>query len=170
MLAVRRVLVAPLLIVACAASVVAQEMPSADVMREVEFRREGALLPSHLAAEESRRAIGVLRAYAATGGEAYFRDALRRAQHLARLDPRESSLEDSLTVAWTLALAADWLAPRLDAHTRGALLASLRARAATLFNNAWPESLPALAVIARTLAGHDHHEKFWQLKLGREAS
>jgi hypothetical protein len=166
MLAVRTALAA----LFCAASVAAQEMPSADVMREVEFRREGALLPSHLATEESRRAIAVLRAYAATGNDAYFHDALRRAQHLARLDPRESSLEDSLTVAFTLALASDWLAPRLDARARGALLASLRARAAALFDNAWPESLPALAVIARALAGHDPQEKLWQLKLGREAS
>lgn len=167
---VRTALLAPLLFLACAASAAAQEMPSAELMREVEFRREGALLPAHLAVEESRRAIAVLRAYAATGDERHFREALRRARHLAQLDPRESSLEDSLTVAWALALAADWLAPRLDAQTSRELLASLHARAATLFNNAWPESLPALAVIARQLAGHDQHARLWLLQLAREAS
>lgn len=163
-------LLAPLLFFACAASAAAQEMPSAEVMREVEFRRDGALLPAHLAVEDSRRAIAVLRAYAATGDETHFREALRRARHLAQLDPRESSLDDSLTIAWTLALACEWLAPRLDAGMKDALLAPLRARADTLFNKAWPESLPALAVIARLLAGHDANEKLWQLKLGREAS
>ena len=155
----------------CAASAAAQEMPSADVMREVEFRREGALLPAHLAVEESRRAIAVLRAYAATGDEAHFREALRRARHLAQLDPRESSLDDSLTIAWALALACEWLAPRLERQTKDALLAPLRVRADMLFNKAWPESLPALAVIARLLAGHDQYDaRLWLLKLGREAS
>ena len=159
-----------LLALCFAASAAAQEMPSAEVMREVEFRRDGALLPPHLATEESRRAIAVLRAYAATGQDAYFRDALRRVRHLAQIDPRESSLEDSLTIAWTLALGSEWLAARLDAQSRLDLLAPLRARAATLFKHAWPASLPALAVIARTLAGHDHQAKVWLLKLGREAS
>jgi len=43
--------------------------------------------------------------------------------------------------------------------------------AATLFNEAWPESLPALHVIARLLAGHDQYDaRLWLLKLGREAS
>lgn len=160
-----------LLALCCAASAAAQEMPSAEVMREAEFRREGALLPAHLAVEESRRAIAVLRAYAATGDERHFHEALRRARHLAQLDPRESSLDDSLTIAWTLALACEWLAPRLDAGMRDALLAPLRARAGMLFNKAWPESLPALTVIARLLAGHDQDDtRLWLLKLGREAS
>ena len=109
----------------CAASAVAQQMPSAEVirevMREVELRRAGALLPPHLAVEESRRAIAVLRAYAATGDELHFREALRRARHLAQFDPR-------------------------------------------------PESLPALTVIARLLAGHDQQAQIWLLKPGREAS
>jgi len=151
--AVRTVLLA----LCCATSALAQEMPSAEVMREVEFRRGGTLLPALHAVEESRRAIAVLRAYAATGDDAHFREALRRARHLAQLDPRESSLDDSLTIAWALALACEWLAPRLDAGMKDALLAPLRARADTLFNKAWPESLPALAVIARLLAGRDQH-------------
>ena len=159
-----------LLSLCCAASVAAQEMPSAQVMREVELRRGGALLPSQHAVEESRRAIAALRAYAATGEDAHFRDALRRARHLAQFDPRESSLEDSLTVAWALALACEWLAPRLDNDMKHALLGPLRARAATLFNKAWPESVPALHVIARLLAGHDRHAEIWLQKLARETS
>lgn len=166
MLAVGMALVALL----CATGAAAQEMPSAEVLREAEFRRDGALLPAHLAVEESRRAIAVLRAYAATGEEGHFRDALRRARHLARLDPRESSLEDSLTIAWTLALASDWLGARLDAPASAALRGALRARAAILFNKAWPESLPALVVIARALARHDQDAQFWLLNLVREAS
>ncbi|MGQ0544803.1 MAG: hypothetical protein ACT4P3_05640 [Betaproteobacteria bacterium] len=170
MLAVRNALLAPLLALACAASAAAQEMPSAELMREVDFRRNGALLPAPLAVEESRRAVAVLRAYAATGDETYFRDALRRARHLAALDPRQSSLADSLSIAWALALAAQWLAPRLDAAAERSLLEPLRARAATLFANAWPESLPALAVIARTLAGRGPQERFLKLQPGRETS
>lgn len=42
--------------------------------------------------------------------------------------------------------------------------------AATLFNEAWPESLPALHVIARLLAGHDHHARVWLHKPARETS
>lgn len=167
MYAVRIVLLA----LCCAAGAAAQaEMPSAQVMHEAESRRGGTLLSAEHAVEESRRTIAVLRAYAATRDELLFRDALRRARHLAAFAPRESSLEDSLTIAWTLALAAEWLAPRLDAHTKHLLVAPIRARAATLFNKAWPESLPALHVIARLLAGHDHEAKVWLSKLEREAS
>jgi hypothetical protein len=159
-----------LLALFCATSAVAQEIPSAQTLREVEFHRNGALLPVRHAVEESRRAVAVLRVYAATGEDAYFRDALRRARHLAQFDPRESSLEDSLTVAWALALAGAWLAPRLDAAAKQALLAPLRVRAEILFDKARPESMPALAVIARVLAGHDQHARLWQLQLAREAS
>ena len=159
-----------LLALCCAASAVGQEMPSAEVMREVDFRREGALLPAPHAVEESRRTVAVLRAYAATGEEKYYRDALRRAWHLAAFAPRASSREDSLSIAWALALACDWLAPRLDGEMKGALMGALRERAATLFNKAWPESVPALLVIARLLAGDDQQEKVWLLKLGREMS
>ena len=154
----------------CAAPAAAQEMPGAELMREVELRRGGPLLAERDAVEESRRAIAALRAYRASGEERYFRDALRRALHLAAFDPRASSLEDSLTVAWALALACDWLAPRVDAPAKDSLVAALRVRAATLFNEAWPESLPALHVIARLLAGHDHHARVWLHKPARETS
>ncbi len=146
--AVRTVLLA----LCCATSAAAQEMPSAQAMREAEFHRGGTLLPVRHAVEESRRAIAVLRAYAATRDELYFREALRRARHLAHFDPRESSREDSLTIAWALALACEWLAPRLEERTHELLLGSLRRRAAALVHDVAPEALPALTVIARLLA------------------
>ena len=159
-----------LLALCCAIGGAAQAMPSMKLMREAQFRAGGTLLPSHYAVEESRRAIIALRAYAASGEEPLYRDALRRALHLAAFDPRLTSLEDSLTVAWALALACDWLAPRLDAAERASLHAALRLRAGALFNKAWPESLPALLVIARTLADHDHQAKLLSLQLEREKS
>jgi hypothetical protein len=161
-----------LLALCCAAPVAAQEMPSTELIREVELRLEGALLPERHAAEESRRAIAVLRAYAATGEERYFHDALRRARHLAAFEGR-TSLRESLTVAWALALACDWLAQRLDAEALATLRGALSARANILFDNAWPESVPALTVIARVLSGekgqgHDQHSKLWQHEIVRE--
>jgi hypothetical protein len=120
--------------------------------------------------EESRRAIIALRAYAASGEEPLYRDALRRALHLATFDPRALALEDSLSVAWALALASDGLAPRLGAAEQASLLAALRLRAGALFNKAWPESVPALLVIARTLGRHDHQAKLLSLQLEREKS
>lgn len=164
MTAVRTVLLA----LCCAIGGAAQALPSAQVMREAEFRAGGTLLPVQHVVEESRRAIVALRAYAASGEEPLYRDALRRARHLASFDPRAGSLADSLTVAWALSLACDWLAPRLDAADESALRAALRARAGVLFNKAWPESVPALLVIARTLADHDHQAKLLSLQLERE--
>lgn len=124
MTAVRTVLLA----LCCAIGGAAQALPSAQVMREAEFRAGGTLLPAQHAVEESRRAIVALRAYAASGEEPLFRDARRRALHLASFDPR----------------------------------------AGVLFNKAWPESVPALLVIARTLADHDRQAKLLSLQLERE--
>ena len=156
-----------LLALCCAAPVAAQEMPSTELIREVELRLDGALLPERHAAEESRRTIAVLRAYAATGEERYFHEALRRARHLAAFEPGRNSLRESLTVAWALALACEWLAQRLDTEALATLRGSLSERANVLFDNAWPESVPALTVIARVLSGekgqgHDQHSKLWQ--------
>lgn len=153
----------------CAGSAAAQEMPSAQIMRQVEFHRGGTLLSAQHAVEESRRAIAVLRAYAATGDESYFRDALRRVRHLAAFDPRRSgSADDSLSIAWALALAHNWLDARLDLRARGELIRSLRTRAAILFNHTRPDTVPALIVIARVLAADDSRAQAWLLQLGRE--
>lgn len=157
-----------LLALCCAIGGAAHALPNASLMREADFRAGGTLLPADHAVEESRRAIVALRAYAASGDDTLYRDALRRALHLAAFNPRASSLEDSLTVAWALALASDWLAPRLEAADQARLLAALRLRAGVLFNKAWPESVPALLVIARTLADHDHQAKLLSLQLERE--
>jgi hypothetical protein len=159
-----------LLALCLAAPVAAQEMPGAEVMREVELRLDGALLPERHAAEESRRTIDVLRAFAATGEDRYFDDALRRARHLAAFEPGRSSLRESLTVAWALALSCEWLEPRLDEGSRATLRDALSARAEILFDNAWPESLPALAVIERVLWGLDQHSKLLLQKIVREVS
>lgn len=159
-----------LLALCCAIGGAAHALPSAKLMREAEFRAGGALLPVQYAVEESRRAIVALRAYAASGEEPLYRDALRRALHLAAFNPLASSLEDSLSVAWALALACDWLELRLDAADKATLHAALRLRAGALFNKAWPESVPALLVIARTLADHDHQAKLLSLQLEREKS
>jgi len=164
-----------LLALCCAAPVAAQEMPSTELIREVELRLDGALLTERHGAEESRRAIAVLRAYAATGEDRYFQDALGRARHLAAFEPDRTSLRESLTVAWALALACDWLEERLDAEARATLRGALSARADVLFDNAWPESVPALTVIARVLSGndrqgHDQHSKLWlhEIEIVRE--
>lgn len=159
-----------LLALCCAIAGAAHALPSGQLMREAEFRAGGTLLPQQHAVEESRRAIVALRAYAASGEEPLYRDALRRALHLAAFNPLANSLEDSLTVAFALALACDALARRLDAADMASLHAALQVRAGILFNKAWPESVPALLVIARALGGHDHQAKLLSLQLEREKS
>ncbi|HZM33728.1 MAG TPA: hypothetical protein VFC18_04470 [Burkholderiales bacterium] len=110
------------------ASAAAQEVPSAALMREVETRCGGTLLPAQHATEEARRTIAAMRAYAGTGNESYYREALRRALHIAAFDTRDSSARDSRNIAWALALAHHWLSPRLDEAHKQALLEPLRAR------------------------------------------
>lgn len=136
--------------------------------REVDRSLGGALLPEARAAEEARRAIAVLRAYAATGEEKYFADALRRARHLAAWNPRGATAharapEDSRSIAWTLALAYDRLAPRLDTAQKNVILSPLRVRAADLYqdDSLDAEALAALAGIATLLAGDLPEAKAW---------
>jgi len=59
-------------------------------------------------------------------------------------------------------------AERALAQGERAAGAALLARAFQL--DPRPESLPALTVIARLLAGHDQQAQIWLLKPGREAS
>lgn len=165
MQAVRTVMLA----LCCAASAAAQEMPSLELVREVELRRDGALHGTQHAVEESRRAIAVLRVYAATGEERDFQEALRRALHLAALDPRDSIAEDSRSISWALALAYDWLSPRLDGTHKNALLEPLRTRVAQLVEQVAPENRPALTAIARMLADDAPEARRWLDEL-REAS
>jgi hypothetical protein len=106
-------------------------------LRRVDQRLGAALLPEAQALEEATRTVAVLRAYAATAERAYFDDALRRARHIATWNPRGASAhanrrDDSRTIAWTLALAYDQLAPRLDAAHKNLLLGALKVRAADM--------------------------------------
>lgn len=147
----------------------------AEKLRPVDQRLGAALLPEAQALEEATRTVAVLRAYAATAGRAYFDDALRRARHIATWNPRGASAhanrrDDSRTIAWTLALAYDQLAPRLDNTQKTQLLAPLRERTNGLINDVSPDGRPTLLAIATLLAGDVPESKLWLVKLGREAS
>lgn len=146
------------------------EAVSADMVREVQRRLNGTLLSERHALEESRRTIAALRVYAATGEQHFFSDALRRARHLAAWNPRGRTDEDSRSVAWALALAYDWLGPRLDNTQKTQLLAPLRERTNELINVVSPDGRPTLLAIATLLAGDVPESKLWLVKLGREAS
>jgi hypothetical protein len=89
---------------------------------------------------QAARTLNAAFAWVATGQERYFLDALRHAQHLASWDPRgttshASADQASRQIAWTLTLAYDWLAPRLDTNQKSALLASVLARATDMYND-----------------------------------
>lgn len=126
----------------------------------VDWRLGGALLPEAQALEEATRTVAVLRAYAATAALEYFDDALRRARHIATWNARGASAhanrrDDSRTIAWTLALAYDQLAPRLDAAHKILLLGALKVRAADMYqdDSLDGQTLAVLAAIATLVAG-----------------
>ncbi len=78
-------------------------------------------------------------AWLATGKEAYLVDALRRALNLASWDPRGSTAyanhdQASREIAWTLALAYDWLSARLDGGHKRRLLGSLTVRVGDMYD------------------------------------
>ncbi len=141
---------------------------TAERAREVDARLGGARLPETRAAEEARRTIAVLRAYAATRDEKYFADSLRRVLHLAAWNPRGGTAharapQDSRTIAWTLALAYDQLSPLLDGAQKNLILSPLRVRTADLYEDVTldADSLAALAAIATLLAGDVPEAKAW---------
>lgn len=148
----------------------AEDRPSSELVREVERRRGGPLLPQAHAAEESRRTIAALRVYASSGAREHFDEALRRARHLASFDLQHSSREDSRSIAWALALAYDWLSPHLAAAHKRALLVPLRERTAALINNPSPEGVPTLTAIVMLLGDDVPESKQWLRKLAREVS
>ena len=91
-----------------------------------------------LAHEESRRTLEAALAWLATWREEYFADALRRALNLAAWSASgstsyASSDQASREIAWTLALAYDWLHPRLDDNERGLLRTPILARASDMY-------------------------------------
>ena len=140
----------------------------AEKLRPVDQRLGAALLPEAQALEEATRTVAVLRAYAATAGRAYFDDALRRARHIATWNPRGASAhanrrDDSRTIAWTLALAYDQLAPRLDAAHKNLLLGALKVRAADMYqdDSLDGQTVAALAAIATLVAGDLSEAQAW---------
>lgn len=91
----------------------------------------------HQAALHARNAAF---AWLATGQEAHARDALRRVLDLAAWASAGATSyaradEAARDVAWTLALAYDWLHARLDAEQKQRLLASIRTRVADLYDD-----------------------------------
>jgi hypothetical protein len=91
-----------------------------------------------LAHEESLRTLEAALAWLATWREEYFAEALRHALNLAAWDPLGSTSyaaadQASREIAWTLALAYDWLHPWLDANERGLLRAPILARASDMY-------------------------------------
>lgn len=100
---------------------------------------------------ESRRAMEAALAWLVTGKEEHFAEALRRALNLASWDPRGSTSfanvdEVSRLIAGTLALAYDWLFPRLDAAQKDALLAAILARGTDMYNDVIGGSRARIAV------------------------
>jgi len=90
--------------------------------------------------EECLRTLEAALAWLATWREEYFAEALRHALNLAAWDPAGSTSyaaadQASREIAWTLALAYDWLHARLDANQRGLLLAPILARGADMYND-----------------------------------
>jgi hypothetical protein len=91
--------------------------------------------------DEVKRTLNSLQAYALTGGDKYYADALRRVRNLAAWDPKgktafsERGMDRSARfMTFTLALGYDWLHPRLDAATKNQLGAVLKARMAQMYD------------------------------------
>src|SRR6185295_8363922 len=93
-----------------------------------------------LASDEGKRTLAAALAWLVSLREEHFSDALRRALNLASWDPQGATSyanqdEASRAIAATLALAYDWMYPRLDAAQRELLLARILARATDMYND-----------------------------------
>jgi hypothetical protein len=91
--------------------------------------------------DEAKRTLNSLQAYALTGSDKYYADALRRVRNLAAWDPKgktafsERGMDRSARfLTFTLALGYDWLHPRLDAATKSQLAAVLKTRMAQMYD------------------------------------
>ena len=89
---------------------------------------------------ECRRALNAALAWLATSREEHYGDALRRVLNLASWDPRGGTSyvsvdQASVQIAGTLALAYDWLFPRLDASQKNLLLAPILTRGSDIYND-----------------------------------
>jgi hypothetical protein len=84
--------------------------------------------------------LNVLFAYVASEQDELYAEALRRALHLASWDPRGSTSyanadQAARGIAVTLALAYDWLFPRLDAEQKRRLLDPLKIRVRDMYDD-----------------------------------
>lgn len=144
----------------------AGEIHGPGLLDRVARRMNGGLLPETQATEESRRTIDALRAYAASRDGAHYAEAVRRVMHLASWDARgatgyAAAAEEARTVAWTLALGYDWLAPRLEAPQKDRILGVLRVRTADLKRDASPDSSATLTAILTLVAGDLPEARVW---------
>ena len=106
-----------------AASDTAEPEPVGNTDAEIEAQAFAAL----------GRTMNALFAFVATGDEAHYTQALQRALDIAAWDPRGRTSyamidETSRGIAATLAVAYDWLFPRLDELQKAALVAPLAVR------------------------------------------
>jgi hypothetical protein len=90
--------------------------------------------------DECLRMLYSALAWLVSSNQAYFADALRRAQNLASWDPHGSTAyanvnQASSLIAGTLSVVYDWLYPWLDANQKNLLLASILARATDMYND-----------------------------------
>ena len=88
--------------------------------------------------EECRRTLEAAMVWLTSSQPEHLADALRRALNLAAWDPRGVTAyanldEASRDIAWTLALAYDWLYPWIDPAQRAALRAPLLTRATDMY-------------------------------------
>ena len=144
----------------------AGEIHSPGLLDRVARRMNGGLLPETQATEESRRTIDALRAYAASRDAVHYGEAARRVMHLASWNARgatgyATAAEEARTVAWTLALGYDWLAPRLDAAQKDRILGALRVRTNDLKKDASPDSSATLTAILTLVAGDMPEARVW---------
>ncbi|HJR70264.1 MAG TPA: heparinase II/III family protein [Gammaproteobacteria bacterium] len=124
MLATRQAGLAELLrLVDAAASDAAEPEPVGDVEAEIEAQAFAAI----------ERTMNALFAFVATGSDAHYAQALQRALDIAAWDPHGRTSyalvdEPARGIASTLAVAYDWLFPRLDELQKAALLTPLEVR------------------------------------------
>mgnify|MGYP001185080406 FL=1 len=101
----------------------------------------GAPEQVHLQAQDAaQRMLEAALAWLATRNEAYYAEALRRMLDLAAWDPLGSTSHAAADLAsreltWGLALAYDWLHPRLDENERSLARAPLLVRGSAMYDD-----------------------------------
>ena len=90
--------------------------------------------------DECRRTLEATMAWLTSSRQDHLADAVRRALNLAAWDPQGVTSyanvdEAAREIAWTLALAYDWLYPWIDEGQRSTLRAPLLARATDMYND-----------------------------------